>query len=338
MSKKSNSNCVKLIVNPGAGKTSETANNLKLVTGYLKKNGLKADIVLANSKEKITQFAHRAVKKGYKIVIAMGGDGTVKAVMRGLVSSKVRLGILPIGTENNIAMSLGIHKNLEEACVVIASDNTQKLDLAQVKTSASEKMIFFEMVTLGLSASVYPDVNKVAKGKPSESKNTVSTPDPQETKSMSFLTLDDEPEMEVETLLVMVSNQPGFGKNNLLTPGGIPAESRLDVAVYPDFSKTEILRYLAEISDRGYTGKGKIQHYQAINLKIKMSPKLDIMVDGVALGKGTVSIKLLKNTVRVITTQKNPSKEDPQKDMAEVVPEKQAEPAFPIGEKSINRK
>ena len=123
-----------------------------------------------------------------------------------------------------------------------------------------------------------------------------------------------------------------------MTPGGIPAESRLDVAVYPDFSKTEILRYLAEISDRGYTGKGKILHYQAINLKIKMSPKLDIMVDGVALGKGTVSIKLLKNTVRVITTQKYPSKEDPQKDMAEVVPEKQAEPAFPIGEKSINRK
>ena len=333
MSKKSNSICVKLIANPGAGKTSETANNLKLVTGYLEKKGLKADIALAKSKEKITQFTQRAVKKGYKILIAMGGAGTVKAVMRGVVGSKVRLGILPIGIENNIAMSLGIPKNLEEACAVIASDNTQKLDLDQVKTSGSKKSIFFEMVTLGLSASVYPDVNKGAKGKPSESKNTVSTPDPQVAKSKSFLTLENEPEIEVETLLVMVSNQPGFGKNNLLTPESILTESHLDVAVYPDFSKTEILRYLAEISDRGYTGKGKIRHYQANNLKIKMSPKLDVMVDGVALGKGTVSIKLLKNTVRVITTQKNPAKEDPQKDMAEVVPETQAEPASPIGGK-----
>ena len=57
-----------------------------------------------------------------------------------------------------------------------------------------------------------------------------------------------------------------------------------------------------------------------------MSPKLDVMVDGVAIGKGTVSIKLLKNTVRVITTQKNPAKEGLHKDMAEVVPETQAEP------------
>jgi diacylglycerol kinase family enzyme len=333
MSKKSKNICVKLITNPGAGNTSETTNNLKLVTGYLKKNGLKADIALAKSKEKITQITQRAVKKGYKIVIAMGGDGTVKAVMRGLVGSKVRLGVLPIGLENNIAINFGIPKNLEEACAVIASDDTLKLDLGQVKTSGSKKTIFFEMVTLGLSASVYPDVNKVAKGKPFESKNTVSTSAPQETKPKSFLTLDDEPETEVETLLVMVSNQPGFGKNNLLTSEGIPAGSYLDIAVFPDFSKTEILRYLAEISNRGYIGKGKIQYYQAKKLKIKTSPKLDVMVDGVAIGKGSVSIKLLKNTVWVITTQRNRAKEDPQKVMAEVAHETQTEPVSPIEEK-----
>jgi YegS/Rv2252/BmrU family lipid kinase len=338
MAKKSKSIRVKLVANPGAGKTSDTANNLKLVTGYLEKNGFQADIALAKSKEKITQITQRAVKKGYKIVIAMGGDGTVKAVMRGLAGSKVRLGILPVGIENNIAMSLGIPNNLEEACAIIAADNTQKLDLGQVKTSESKKSVFFEMVTLGLSASVYPDVNKIVKGKLSESKNAVSTPAPQETKPKSFLTLDDEPEMEVETLLVMVSKQPCFGKNNLLTPADIPSESNLDVAVFPDFSKTEILRYFAAISDRGYTGKGKIQHYQAKKLKIKISPKLDVMVDGVAIGKGTVSIKLLKNTVRVITTQKNPAKEGLHKDMAEVVPETQAEPLPQLRKKSINRK
>jgi diacylglycerol kinase family enzyme len=333
MSKKSKSICVKLIANPGAGKISNTANDIKLVTGYLEKNGLKTDIALAKSKEKITQFTQRAVKKGYKIVIAMGGDGTVKAIMRGLVGSKVHMGILPIGIENNIAMSLGIPKNLEEACGVIASDNIQKLDLGQVKTSGSKKSIFFEMVTLGLSASVYPDLYKVAKGKLPKSKSTVSTPDPQVTKSKSFLTLDDKPEMEVGTLLVMVRNQPGFGNNDLLTPEGIPAGSYLDVSVYPDFSKTEILRYFAELSVRGYTGKGKIQRYEAKKMKIKTSPKLDVMVDGVAIGKGTVSIKLLKNAVRVITTQKNSAKEDPQKDAAEVVPETQVEPAPPIEEK-----
>src|SRR5512135_124110 len=134
MSKKDKTIHVKLIANPGAGKASEAANNLKLVTGCLEKNGLKVDVALAKPKEKATPMARRAIKDGYKIVIAMGGDGTIEAVMRGLIGSKVRLGIVPAGTENNIAMSLGISKDLEEACALIASDHTLKLDVGQVKT------------------------------------------------------------------------------------------------------------------------------------------------------------------------------------------------------------
>ena len=77
MSKKNKSIRVKLITNPGAGKASDTGKNLKLVTGYLTKNGLKVDVAFAKPKEEATSIARRAVKDGYKIVIAMGGDGTI---------------------------------------------------------------------------------------------------------------------------------------------------------------------------------------------------------------------------------------------------------------------
>ena len=121
MSKKNKPTHVKLIANPGAGKAGETAKNLKLVMGYLKNSGLKVDVALAKPKEEATPIARQAVKDGYKTVIAMGGDGTLEAVMRGMVGSKVRLGIIAAGTENNIARSLGIPKDLEEACALIAS-------------------------------------------------------------------------------------------------------------------------------------------------------------------------------------------------------------------------
>src|SRR5664280_457277 len=125
MSKKSKTIRVKLIVNPDAGNASEAANALKLVTGYLKKNGLKASVAWAKPKAKATLLARQAIKDGYVIVIAMGGDGTVEAVMRGMVGSKVRLGIIPAGIENNIAKSLGIPINMEEACALIASRKTR---------------------------------------------------------------------------------------------------------------------------------------------------------------------------------------------------------------------
>jgi diacylglycerol kinase (ATP) len=165
MSKMNKTVRVKLIANPGAGKASNGAENLKLVIGFLEKNGLKVDVAFAKPKEEATPIARKAIKDGYKTVIAMGGDGTIEAVMRGMIGSKVRLGIVPAGTENNIAKSLGIPKDLEEACALIASDHVLKLDVGQVTTRKGRKFIFFEMATIGLSAAVYSDANKAASGK-----------------------------------------------------------------------------------------------------------------------------------------------------------------------------
>jgi YegS/Rv2252/BmrU family lipid kinase len=336
MSKKNKSIRVKLIANPGAGKASEAAENLKLVTGYLKKNGLKVDVAFAKPKEEATPIARRAVKDGYKILIAMGGDGTIEAVMRGMIGSKVRLGIVPAGTENNIAMSLGISQDLEEACALIASDSTLKLDVGQVRTRKGKKFVFFEMATIGLSATIYPDANKAASGNLSKIKSTALTFLHQETRPTVFLTLNDDSKIEVETMLVMVSNTPVFGENFMVAPQASLQDGLLDISVYPDFSKAELLRYYAAVMDGGYSGDGKVQKYQARKLKVKSSPKLDVMADGVALGKGTVTIKLRPGALRVITTVKSPGLESPQKDTAE----KLLEPVSPTvgknhGEESV---
>lgn len=306
MSKKDKSIRVKLIANPGAGKASDAANNLKLVIGYLEKNGLIVDIALAKPKEEATPIARQAIKDGYKIVIAMGGDGTIEAVMRGMIGSKARLGIIPAGTENNVAMSLGIPKDLEEACALITSDNTHKLDVGQVKTRKGKKFFFFEMATVGLSAALYPDATKAISGKLSGLKDAALTFIHQETRPKVFLTLDDESKIEVETMLVMVSNTPVFGKNFLVAPDARLEDGLLDISVYQDFSKAELLGYYAKVMDGGYSGNGKVQRYQARKLKVKSSPSLKVMADGVELGKGTVTIKMHPGALRVITAETTP--------------------------------
>jgi diacylglycerol kinase (ATP) len=320
MSKKDKPIRVKLIANPGAGKSSDTAGNLKLVIGYLEKNGLKVDVALAKPKEEATPIARRAVKDGYKIVIAMGGDGTIEAVMRGIVGSKARLGIVPVGTENNIALSLGISKDLEEACALIASDNTLKLDVGQVKTRKGKKFIFFEMATIGLWAAIYPAANKVSNGKLSGIMVAALGLIHQETKPTVFLTLNDESKVEVETMLVMVSNTPVFGENFNVAPKASLQDGLLDISVYPDFSKAELLRYYAAVMDGGHSGDRKVQHYLARKLKVKASPKMDVMADGVDLGRGTVTIKVCPGALRVITKGKSPGLESPQKDATEILP------------------
>jgi YegS/Rv2252/BmrU family lipid kinase len=330
MSKKNKSIRVKLIVNPGAGNSSDAAKNLTLVTGYLKKNGLKADLARAKPKAKATPIARQAIKDGYKIVIAMGGDGTVEAVMRGMIGSKARLGIVPAGIENNIAKSLGIPANLEEACALIASDNTRKLDVGQVKIRKGKRFFFFEMACVGLSAAMYPDETKTVGREISGIQSAAPTPSQEETKPKVFLNLEDESIIAVETMLVMVSNTPVFGKKFLMAPNASLQDGFLDISVFQDFSKAELLGYYAKVMEGGYSGNGKIQRYQARKLKVKSSPKLKVMADGIKLGKGTVTIKMRPGALRVIAARKSLGPESPPKDEVIPVPATDAVETLPV--------
>jgi diacylglycerol kinase (ATP) len=316
MAKKNKSTHVKLIANPGAGKAAEAAKDLKLVLETLEKLGIKADVALAKPKEKATPMARRAVKNGYKTVIAMGGDGTLEAVMRGMVGSKVHLGIIAAGTENNIARSLGIPKDVGAACALIASDNTRKLDVGQVKTRKGRKFFFFELATVGLGAALYPEATRAASGQLSGVKDAVITLLHQDIRPKVFLTLDDESKIEAETMLVMVSNTPAFGKKFLVAPDASLQDGLLDISVYQGFSKAELLGYYAKVMDGGYSVDGKVQRYQARKLKVKSSPRLKIMADGVGLGKGTVTIKMHPGALRVIMPDKSPRPAKPQGDGA----------------------
>jgi diacylglycerol kinase family enzyme len=176
------------------------------------------------------------------------------------------------------------------------------------------------MATVGLSAAVYPDANKAASGKLSSIKAAAMTFIHQESRPTISLTLDNESKIEVETMLVMVSNTPIFGKNFLVAPGASLQDGLLDISVYPDFGKVELISYYAAVMDGGYSGDGKVQHYQARKLKVKASPKLNVMADGVALGKGTVKIKVRRGALRVITAEKNPGFGIPTKDAGEIQP------------------
>jgi diacylglycerol kinase family enzyme len=141
------------------------ASRFEQVTSFLKEAGVKVDVAFARPKKEAIPIAQKAVKDGYDVVIAMGGDGTIGAVIRGIAGSKARLGIIPAGTENDIARSLGIPEDLKEACAIIASGHTRKVDLGSITTKDRKNHYFFMMIAIGLTATLYPMVNDVPNGK-----------------------------------------------------------------------------------------------------------------------------------------------------------------------------
>jgi len=264
------------------------------------------DLALAKPKGKATKIAREAIKDGYKTVVAMGGDGTIEAVMRGMIGSKVRLGLIMAGTETILPKSLGIPKDLEEACALIASDNMLKVDMGQVTTMKGKKFFFFEMATIGLAAAVYPSANKVMHGKLSNLKTAALTFIQHEVSPTVFLTLDDESKIEVETIMVMVSNTPILGKGFLVAPQASMQDGLLDISVYPDFSKIELLRYYAAVMEWRFIQVIKSPTLSGTQVEDK-SISEDERNGGWSsrCGKGTVTIKARAAALRIITAEKN---------------------------------
>ena len=90
MHKKKKTIHAKLIANPGSGNGSNRGKLLEQVTRSLKDSGIKVDVAVAKPKEKAIPIARRAVKDGYKLIIAMGGDDTVEAIIRGIAGDPKR--------------------------------------------------------------------------------------------------------------------------------------------------------------------------------------------------------------------------------------------------------
>jgi diacylglycerol kinase (ATP) len=311
MGKKNKPIRAKLIANPGAGNVLEAASRIEQVTHYLLDYGLKVDVALAHPKREAIPIARKAVKDGYDVVIAMGGDGTLGTVIRGIAGSKVKLGIIAAGTENDIAGSLGIPDNLKEACALIASGHTRRLDLGQIRTKKTKKFYFFMVSTIGLTATLFPMISEVPEGKYSGIKAAMKTFLKFDSKPKVFLTLDDESKIEVESMLVTIANTPIIGLKNLVAPDASMDDGFLDIAVYPNFSKAQLLSYFAKSAHESSTPDRTIQRYRARKIKVKTSPKLDVAAEGIILGKGTAWIKVLPRALRVIAPEPGAGAEKP---------------------------
>jgi diacylglycerol kinase (ATP) len=329
MSKKNKPIRVKLIANPGAGNVLEAASRLEQVTNYLMDSGLKVDVALAKPKREAVPIAKKAVKDGYDVVIAMGGDGTLGAVIRGIAGSKVRLGIIAAGTENDIAASLGIPEDLKEACAIIAAGHTRKLDLGQVSTKKRKKFYFFMTTAIGLTATIFPLIKKVPEGKLAGIKDGVMALLKFNAKPIVYLTLDDESKIEVETMLVTIVNTPLIGAKNLVAPDASMEDGLLDIAVYPGFSKARLISYFLKSAHENPTPDGSIQRYRARKIEVKTSPKLDVAAEGILLGKGTARIKVLPGALRVIAPEPGTGAEKPVEESASDLPE----PVSPVSKK-----
>ncbi|HEY0007273.1 MAG TPA: lipid kinase, partial [Tepidisphaeraceae bacterium] len=93
-------------------------------------------------------------------IIVMGGDGSVNTALPGVMQTGLPLGVLPAGTANDLARTLGLPKTVPEAAAVIAAGVTKPIDLADVNGHP-----FINAASLGLSVSITETLTKELKSR-----------------------------------------------------------------------------------------------------------------------------------------------------------------------------
>ena len=143
---------VKVIVNPASGKKGAITTNAAgpdEVRRLLEANGIDADVSETEYPDHATKLAKEAVLDGYDVVIACGGDGTVSEVARALIGSKATLGILPLGSANNVARMMHVPFDLGEAARLLRLGEVRNVDVGRCNGE-----YFLEIAGVGLDAAL----------------------------------------------------------------------------------------------------------------------------------------------------------------------------------------
>jgi YegS/Rv2252/BmrU family lipid kinase len=100
----------------------------------------------------------RRYQQEIDLVIVGGGDGTLNAAVGAIVDTQLPLGILPLGTANDLARTLGIPNSIPQACQIIANGQLRRIDLGLVNDK-----YFFNVASLGLSVKITQELTKEMK-------------------------------------------------------------------------------------------------------------------------------------------------------------------------------
>lgn len=118
------------IVNPNAGKKISDA-IIKIIRKEFPQN-MYYQIVIWKNKDHFEEISSLLKSEGYTDAIAVGGDGTVNQVASVIQGTSIRLGIVPIGSGNGLARSLGLSMDIEEVIKQIVEGKSAQIDCGKV--------------------------------------------------------------------------------------------------------------------------------------------------------------------------------------------------------------
>ncbi len=267
------------------------------ILAALRTHGIEAEVRQTTPEDHGAGLAAQAAAEQADVVIAAGGDGTIHEVAHGLIGTHSALGIIALGTMNNLAHSLHIPATIEEACAVIATGETHAIDVGKINDQ-----FFLEVAGVGLEAAFFPAAEEMKgpgllvtlRGLFNGLRTLLAF---QQAKlRISFNERQRRPYTAIQ---VTICNSRYYGPQFELVPEALMDDGLLDVVIFKQFSKLEYIRHAIAISQGKRTYQPKVIHRRVTSVRINADHPLEIQADGLPHGQTPATVTITPGALRV---------------------------------------
>jgi diacylglycerol kinase (ATP) len=288
---------IRVLWNPTAGRKGGIPTNRssrEMLLELMSRHGLGDELIEPGSEQEAVEAARDAVHRGYDVVAAAGGDGTIGLVGRQLIGESTALGMLPLGSVMNIPRMLGVPRDVEEAARILSDGHVRTIDVGQVADR-----IFYEAAYVGMHAAVSREAPLVDQGDYGAISRSIEAAIQYQPSEMR-IELDGDRTIETETLLVVVANGPYMGSGFTIAPDAILDDGLFDVRVFANYTKAELTRYLTSIAFGRHADEGRSLTERASRVRITSPRPLPARADAQYLGTTPVEFEIRTRVLRVV--------------------------------------
>ena len=281
---------VKLIFNPNSGSTGKSSIQLMDVIKQMQSLKLMPEPYLIEPHCDLLSVVQDTIEQGIRLIVACGGDGTIASVARAMIGTSITLGIIPTGTQNNVALSLGIPTDIPDAIAILRTGRRFKIDIG-ICTCRNINTPFIEVCSVGLFSKLFSSGDDIQHGniaRIGDFLGTLTSTQP----SKIHLLLEDKQEIEELGHVVLVSNMPYIFQHYQVGSLDSFRDGLLDVLFFADLSKLDLISYILKGPGTSAPEDPRIQHFRVRRIIIDTKPSMPVLVDGITIGEGLVKIEV----------------------------------------------
>lgn len=263
---------VAFIINPKAG-VKKNIDLSEFIIRHFPKN-ISYDIIIWENKDDFDSIKQRVLNNHYTIAVACGGDGTVNQVAASIKQTAVALGILPLGSGNGLARSLGIPMDLKQALKTIEKASIKLIDGGEINGHA-----FFCTAGIGFDAHIAEKfASSTTRGFWTYFKTTFK--EYFNYKPNTYQIEIDGKTHQTKAFLITIANAGQWGNDVYIAPFADMQDELFHVSILTPFPKYSILGVGIKILNKNIHQSPRFQSLEGKHIKISYQGTLPVHFDG----------------------------------------------------------